>query len=889
MADEITLPIVYNDAETLENLDKTAVVLTKIADAGDAAGEALSQGFKEAATSAEVFNSALDKNASAVADQAKAVQGSEKSQRSWRQALNETLAGLSIGGKSLGEWRGQMQQTSTATQAAAANTEKAAGGFKIFNTILKASIIGAIVALVLALINYFKQFQPVVDTVARVVAGFNAVINELANRIVKVGEAFGKFFSGDFSGAADTMKEAFTGLGAAIVNAAQAAYQLEQRAQSLRDAIIASSVAVAQQRADLEKLKAAAQDETLSYRDRTKAIQQGFAVETQISATRIAQAKENRDIILAQNKLAADNVDAREKAAAAEIELIEAQSESDKIRRDFEKELRELRQQASAERKKQIADELKQLEEVRKAIERLRVETQPAGIEQDLAVVEKKYNDLQLIAADGIKKLNEIEKRRDLTPAELQQRAELGQLSVQLEARRLEALLDVVAGFAEKDAELEEAQRKAKAAGAKRDKDAALKTLDDRRKLGEEEIAFVQAQGERLILRLEEGGASREKIEAAKDALQTEIHARRLENEIAFNQRLLEIETDPARVAQIIAVLKTLGAELQNLDIPDPNDKPKPLTIWDLLGIEDPNVQGGLGEAAKQIIAALEEITAARVAAAEKATELAEKRVSEAEELVRKEQELADEGLRNNLSNANLKLAQEKQARDKALREEARAKRAQILLDSVQQGSSLITASANIFASLSKIPFVGIPLAIGVIGLMLGAFTAAKIKALQSVQESAPKLRHGKRITGRRHEEGGEEHIGIDGKRYEVEGPVEWVIGSEASQEHDKFLGNMNAGKYKGLNLEELVGSRRGFLQNELSASAPRVRQMESEEDEAANERQHRALVKAFREGSDKVAQEIREKPTPFPWKNGYILETWKGRDRTRRVILPED
>lgn len=885
---DIKLIETFDDSEVLKELEKIEGTLTGIATEGDKAGQAISDGFQEATASTENFTGALQKNAAQVAAQAANVQQSQRGLSAWLRSLRETIGGLQVGGKSLSEWSAGMRETAKGGADAAASTEKAGGAFKIFNTVLKASIIGAIVAAVIALIGYFKQFQPVVDTVSRVTAAFNAVVNELANRIIKVGEAFGKLFDGDFAGAIDTLAEAGRGLGDALVNAATAAFELEKRAQALRDLTIATSVAAAQQRATLEKLKDDAKDETLSYRARTEAIRKGFEVESQLSEQRIALAKENRDIIIAQNKLAADNVDNRQKAADAEITLIEAQSESDKIRRDFEKELRELRKQASEERKRQLEDEVKALAEVQKALERLRVEAQPAGIEKDLAATEKKYDDLQAVAAAGIKKLRDIEKRRDLSPAELDQIAELGRLSVQLEERRLEALLDVVSEFAEKDAELDRQQREAKEKLTEKDRQRAIKSLENRKKLGEEEIEFTRIQGEGLIKRLEANGARQEVIEQAKNDLTEMIQAKRLENEIAFNQRLLDLETDPERISQIIATLRKLQAELANLDIEGKDPKGKPLTIWDLLGIEDPDVQGGIGEAVRQITSAINEITEANVRAAEQRRQAADDALDEVRDRLKKEEELNREGAANNLNLVKLELAQKKAARDAAFKDEQKAKRAQILLESVEQVSALITSSANIFKSLSGIPFVGVPLAIGLIGAMFGAFAIAKTRALQAVNQEAPKLRQGRRIVGKSHVFGGEKFTGIDGRTYEGEN-LEWVVGTEHSREHDKFLSRMNAGEFRHVDLNREINGAGRQYHNPLAESALRTNQIERERVQAESNYAFAAMAAAYERGTDRVVNAIGRKPVIKPFKGGYIEEITDGNNIRRKRVIPSD
>ena len=171
----------------------------------------------------------------------------------------------------------------------------------------------------------------------------------------------------------------------------------------------------------------------------------------------------------------------------------------------------------------------------------------------------------------------------------------------------------------------------------------------------------------------------------------------------------MQLETDPARVQAIIAQIKILQGELANLDIGTDGKPREPRTLLQLLGIEDPNIEAGLNEAVRQVQAALDQIAEARVRDAEQARQVAQQRVQDAEDALKQQEDRAEQGLSNDVALAERRLDVERAARDKALKDEARAKRAQIALQSAEQLGALTTASANIFASLSNIPFVGIP------------------------------------------------------------------------------------------------------------------------------------------------------------------------------------
>ena len=80
------------------------------------------------------------------------------------------------------------------------------------------------------------------------------------------------------------------------------------------------------------------------------------------------------------------------------------------------------------------------------------------------------------------------------------------------------------------------------------------------------------------------------------------------------------------------------------------------------------------------------------------------------------------------------------------MKEQTKAARAQILLDSATQLSGLVTSSVNIYKALSPLGPFGIAGAIATIALMFGSFAKAKADALKAV--GAPKLRKGAKIEG---------------------------------------------------------------------------------------------------------------------------------------------
>ena len=909
---EIKIIETFDDSEVLKQLEAVEKTLEVIADNGDAAGKSISEGMQEGEKAAESLNKVLQTNATQVSNQAKAVEASSKNLQGWRQLISESVNGIQVFGKSIGEWREQLGRADIFLKSSAASTEKLTVAQRILNVVLKANPIGLLITAIAGLLSYFTRFQSGIDLISAGFASVTKVVDVLLDRLALVGSAIVNFAKGDFSAGVNDLKDSVDGLGSSLADAATEAFALERRLQTLRDAQIEASVAFARQEAVLQRLKEAGADETLSYRERTQAIREAGEIEARIASTRLELAKENLSIAQDQIQSEAQKLEALirgdadakaiadqrrkaerearetqtadlERLAEAEIAVVEAQAESDKTRRDLENELREIRKASSEERKRQLEEERKASEAILQGLEKLRVAAQAGGIDREIAETNRKYDDLIQLAETNVAKLKEIEARRSLTPEEIAQLQELGDLQVQIEAQRLQALVDILVEYNEQEIKAEEEQVKRREELTQKERDIELKKLEDRRDLNDELIELARVQGEGVIARLEASGASAKKIDEAQTALDLEIQARKLQNAIDFQTKLLKIETDPARVQQIIAQIKVLQGELSNLDI-DRGDK-EPVTIFSLLGIDDPDVEGAIRVAVDQVKQALDEIAEARVRDAERRTQEAEKRVQEAQNVFDEEKRLAEEGLASNVTLAKRKLDTQKALREQALKDQQRAQKAQILLQSVEQVSSLVTASASLFKSLAPLPFgIGVPLAIGLIATMFGAFAVSKSRALAAVGD-VPKLRTGAKLKGLSHESGGVP-LYVQGNAYEAENG-EWLIGSDASREHDAFLARLNKGEFKNVDLNTLLSGHRSDYLSPLGEAAPRIVQIERDTMKAETSHNFAAISAAYSKGAAEIIAAIEEKEVIKPWKGGYIEEKKRGNMTTRKRVIP--
>ena len=157
--------------------------------------------------------------------------------------------------------------------------------------------------------------------------------------------------------------------------------------------------------------------------------------------------------------------------------------------------------------------------------------------------------------------------------------------------------------------------------------------------------------------------------------------------------------------------------------------------ILEALGFDDDAIDA-FQQAVDIVISNLNEILAAETELAEAAVEAAEARVNAAQNAYDAEIEARNNGYANSVETARRELEEERknQAEKQRILEEAQRRQEQ--LNTVVQASSLITAAAQLWSTMSGIPIVGPALAIAAIATMFGSFAVAKIKANQVASQA---------------------------------------------------------------------------------------------------------------------------------------------------------
>ncbi len=287
-----------------------------------------------------------------------------------------------------------------------------------------------------------------------------------------------------------------------------------------------------------------------------------------------------------------------------------------------------------------------------------------------------------------------------------------------------------------------------------------------------DDLFFEQAQkyqqSEFDLLKHSEYEKNKFRLQQEKD-----MWTRRLEMAKAGLLQLTDLE-----IETINNILKALDRQTVELD----NGR----DIFDLLGLDlDSDQKSAIKEATNFVKEQIGSMLQAEVDLAEIKLQKAQEQVSKAYDFLQLEMEARNEGYANSVENAEkeLRLAKDKEA--KALQQRKQAQLAQERLNTLEQVSSMITASANIWKTFSVMGPLGIPAAIAAIALMFGSFVGAKVKARQVASEQAEEYAEGhvELLDGGSHKSGRDIPLGKtkNGKERRAEGGEVFAVVNKRS------------------------------------------------------------------------------------------------------------
>ena len=520
-------------------------------------------------------------------------------------------------------------------------------------------------------------------------------------------------------------------------------------------------------------LQAVADDATRSFKEREDAAAKADALTKQRASIQLQMAKQNLAYINTE-------IDLKKKAGQVDDELLDAQVDAYKEVKEAEAEYRlavqdntkriaELKQDRLEKdldilidgfdnqktiNERLINDENKTFEERRKILEDTRKLSDDSFAKQIETI--QKFTGIQVDANEFIAEQDAIalnQKIRNLGLSEI------------IEGRLLEIIRDrktAIQDLNEAEKGLNDAEKKAKEESAKKQKEQF--------KLQKEKVEqeYDLQLSEIDIMKATEDEKTKLALQAEKDRL----------------EKLLKLaEAGQSEMSDIeIKTLKNTIAKV-NQEIAKAEKKSGQKDIYDLVGLKlDDDAKQAISDSVGFSIGQLQAILDAQLQIKEQALQAAQEETDAAKTRLEKEIEARNNGYANDVATAQKELELAKQKEEKALKEKQKAQRAQQAIDTLQQTSSLITASAEIWKALAGIPVIGVGLAIAGIATMWGSFAAAKIKARE-----ATRTEYGEGgmefLMGGSHQSGNDIDLGrtADGRQRRAEGGEAFAVFNKTS------------------------------------------------------------------------------------------------------------
>lgn len=417
---------------------------------------------------------------------------------------------------------------------------------KGFTAALAATGITIITAAVAALISYFKNFESAAKLVDKALAGVAAV----GTQLVKVFQAL---FSGDFSKAG----EEFGKIGSEAIKAADGVDKLYAATNEYEKIANQQVVTAANLRQNIEKNKKILEDETLTYEQRRKALQelnkdtetlgkQELDLATATKA-RIQAELDNEKNFERQREL-------RRELAQATAEEINKQTELNNIKDDASKKEREIENKRTEDAKKASEDRIKNEEA---AIDKLR-ELREANILA--AITDERKREEQVVQFTEEARMREI----DALKVSEKQKEELRKAAQESTRLALEA---IDKKYDEKEKEDTKKKEEELANLRKEIRDAEAVTENERRALEiQKTVDYYKKLIEEAKLAGEETKGLTEAQNQAINDLNQKYREEDLQRELAATQAKISINMQYAdSVGQVGQILSQLAGENKTL------------------------------------------------------------------------------------------------------------------------------------------------------------------------------------------------------------------------------------------------------------------------------------------------------------------------------------
>jgi hypothetical protein len=354
-----------------------------------------------------------DKNLGKVKNELKGVEQQAK------KSTDQIKGGFDAAGKQASALPGPIGRAAGAFSSFVGGIKSGIAALKTLRGALIATGLGALVVVIGSLVAYFTETERGAQKLRIAMAAVGAAIGVVKDVMVGLGESFVKFFKGDFSGAVDTLKNSFTGLGDEIKKDVEAAIALERAMNKVKVQERELAVERAKTLKVVAEARLAAEDETKSAEERIQKLKEAAALEGDLATRELANEEEKLRIMQEQAKLNESDEATLQAVADQEAKVAQVQLSSLNLNRRLKTELNSLEREIETEREKRATDEQKRIDEANKKELQLLEQLKESRIALIQDEEQRKVEEAELALANKLAKIEgdsitEIELRKNL-------------------------------------------------------------------------------------------------------------------------------------------------------------------------------------------------------------------------------------------------------------------------------------------------------------------------------------------------------------------------------------------------------------------------------------------------------------------------------------------
>jgi len=487
-----------------------------------------------------------------------------------------------------------------------------------------------------------------------------------------------------------------------------------------------------------------------------------------------------------------DTIDFNTKKQLADAKLLGANNQT----------LREIERQGLKEQLDVLARNIEDKRKLLEEADRQRIEAFKNGSNDEKKAALETYNESKQALAAALTERTKALRDYALFNKEtqIQNNKELLDANKDYEEKQAK-LTQQAADNKQKQDEKDEQERKRKADALKQEEDFLYANMQNQfdieaeqnKKIIDNNIKFLNDLEEirQLELDLEFESGNKSITEAER------IAEEKLNVEIEFAQKKLDLLKslggDEQQIKAIELAIQKAKNQLKELgENSDKTNFLKAIGLGDLNEEDIENVKESIEILKNSIQEILGGLLDVALENNDKVLEGLEEQISRTRDNISRQTDLQNEGRTNNLKAEEENLKQLEFQKMAALEREKKLQKQKLALDSAQQLSSLITASANIFAALSPAGPAGVAIAIATIAAMFSAFALSKVRAVQLINKQT--LGKGGVVKGKSHDAdgwGGERFVSDSGNETYIEGG-EYVVNKKSTQKYKALIDAIN-------------------------------------------------------------------------------------------------